>query len=255
MTHAFRFLGAAAAVLAAARVEAAQVVVINGCGETLQIGVYCRDHSHWQPMAGNFQAVSLNSNRRVTLPNVHTGNFTISAKTRDNVQIYEKVVLHEGVNRFSIDYVMQAPGAPPPWVRRPMPRQAMRPQIGISRLLDDREPEVGPDLGGVDIGGGGAAAPGDEVYVPHMGIYYQPVPYDNGTFGARLTRDAAGGTPAAQIRLSNGPSRLERGDTIFEMDGMRFRTPADFRNHRAYTTMRFIDSRTGRTYWASFNLP
>ena len=225
----------------ASSAEAGRAVIANKCTETLQIGVYCRDHRRWEPIVGNFVAASVVSNRSVQLPNLHAGNYTITAKTWDNVQVQEEVVVKEAMNKFSIYYVpRQVPGMPP--VR----------SLGISRDPDKVEDD-GAGRGGADQAE--PAVPGGETYVPHMGIYYTPVPYADGTFGARLTRDAAPGTPAGQIQLSTGPSRLEQGDTIFEMDGLRFRTAADFRNHRAYTTMRFIDVRTGSTYGASFNLP
>jgi hypothetical protein len=88
-----------------------------------------------------------------------------------------------------------------------------------------------------------------------MGLYYEPVMYDNGTFGVRLTRDAVAGSPAHRIQLSTGPSYLEQGDIIFEMDGQRFRSPDDVRNHRGRTTMKFVNIRTGETMSAWFDLP
>jgi PDZ domain len=108
------------------------------------------------------------------------------------------------------------------------------------------------------VGGGGTVPTQlEEVYVPHMGIYYKKVPYQNGTFGAQLTRDAVPGSPASQFVLGGSPqlSRLEQGDTIFEMDAQRFQTDDDVRNHRSSTTFRFVDSRTGQTMAGSFTLP
>ena len=55
--------------------------------------------------------------------------------------------------------------------------------------------------------------------------------------GARLTQDPTPGSPAAQLQL-------EPGDTIFELDGIRFRQHQDVLNHTAWTTMRFINVRT-----------
>ncbi len=97
----------------------------------------------------------------------------------------------------------------------------------------------------------------EEHFVPHIGIYYKKVYYQDGTFGAQLTRDAVPSSPATQIRSTafSQPIRLERGDTIFEMDGQRFRTDDDVKNHRFDTTMRLIDSRTGRTIASSLTLP
>jgi S1-C subfamily serine protease len=74
------------------------------------------------------------------------------------------------------------------------------------------------------------------------------VPYDNGTFGARLVRVPEPGSPAAQLQL-------EPGDTIFELDGTRFRTPNDVLSHRALTTMRFINVRTNGTQSATVWIP
>jgi serine/threonine-protein kinase len=97
----------------------------------------------------------------------------------------------------------------------------------------------------------------EEHFVPHIGIYYKKVYYQDGSFGAQLTRDAVPGSPAAQIRsaASTQRVRLERGDTIFEIDGQRFRTDEEVRNHRLETTMRLIDRRTGRTIAGSLTLP
>jgi hypothetical protein len=245
--------------VAARTAESAQVVIANKCSETLRIGVYCRDHSRWEPIVGNFLAASVVSNRSVQLAKVHAGNYTIAARTADNIQYEEAVFVKEVMNKFSIYYTPQGvplPGAP---VARPMPRPSPSRRVGSipSRPLPGGagSPTGQPITISKDDEEEDQQSAGEEVYVPHMGIYYSPVPYADGTFGARLTRDAAPGTPAGQIQLSTGPSRLEQGDTIFEMDGLRFRTPADVRNHRAYTTMRFIDVRTGRTYGAAFNLP
>lgn len=101
------------------------------------------------------------------------------------------------------------------------------------------------------------AAAAVETFVPHIGIYYEKVPNSDGTFGARLTRNAVQGSPATRLRMvgANGFIYLERDDTILEMDGQRFRTHDDVRNHRFETTMRFIDSRTGRIMNASLTLP
>lgn len=108
----------------------------------------------------------------------------------------------------------------------------------------------------IDLRGANALAAG-ETFVPHIGIYYEKVAYDNGTFGARLTRDALPGSATTQLRMGNATQlfRLEKGDTIFEMDGQRFRTDDEVRNHRGETTMRFIDGKSGRTMEASLTLP
>ena len=96
-----------------------------------------------------------------------------------------------------------------------------------------------------------------ENFLSHMGVYYRKVPYEDGTFGAQLTRDPVPGSPAAQIRSTANAQayRLERGDTIFEIDGQRFRTDLDVRSHRLESTIRFIDVRTGQIMAGSFTLP
>ncbi|QEH31608.1 hypothetical protein OJF2_00730 [Aquisphaera giovannonii] len=87
-----------------------------------------------------------------------------------------------------------------------------------------------------------------ETFAAGLGIYYERVDYGDGTFGARLTRDAAPGTPA-------GTLGLEKGDTIFALDGLRFRTPEDVLNHRAQTTIDFVNIRTGAPQNGSLVLP
>ena len=133
-----------------------------------------------------------------------------------------------------------------------MPEQLPRLVRGSNGVLDlklkDYDSESGFKRMTINLGsygGGGTKPPGgpsdlmqaqlEEYFVPHMGIHYRKVPYDNGTFGAQLTRDAAPGTPATQIRSASSPQllRLERGDTIFEMDGQRFRTDDEVRNRSA----------------------
>ena len=91
-----------------------------------------------------------------------------------------------------------------------------------------------------------------------MGIYYQKVVYQDGTFGARLTRDAVPGSPTTQLRMGSSTqlNRLEKGyKPIFEMDGQRFRNEDHVRDHRGETTMRFIDKNTGQTMAAALTLP
>ena len=98
--------------------------------------------------------------------------------------------------------------------------------------------------------------PGREegLFAANLGITYVRVPYDNGTFGARLIRDPLPGSPAAQLG-SPVASRLEPGDTIFSLDGMRFRTPEDVLAHRQWTSMQFINVRTNRAQWARVYIP
>jgi len=235
-------LAVAAVVLAVSRTDAAQVIITNRSGETLWVGVFCRDHGHYQPMAGNAQKAVVANFQNVTLPNVHPGNYTITALTQDRAQSSEHVVLNLGVNEFIIEYV---PQGPPGGVRQGP--AIHRKYSGKDRSVDDDDARGG--MGDAEV------ASSEEIFIPHMNFYYRRVPYDNGTFGAQLTRDPVPGSPATQVWTGTGYVRLEQGDTIFEMDGIRFRTPDDVRNHRAYTTIRFIDSRTGQTMVAGFNLP
>ncbi len=75
-------------------------------------------------------------------------------------------------------------------------------------------------------------------FAPNLGIYYEPVRYSDGTFGARLTRPPVPNSPAATVFF-------EPGDVIFELDGQHFTTPSDVLAHRAQTTVGFINIRTG----------
>ena len=95
--------------------------------------------------------------------------------------------------------------------------------------------------------------PGREqgLFAANLGITYVRVPYDNGTFGARLIRDPLPVSPAAQLQL-------EPGDTILSLNGMRFRTPEDVLAHlahRQWTLMQFINVRTNRAQWARVYIP
>jgi hypothetical protein len=95
-----------------------------------------------------------------------------------------------------------------------------------------------------------ASAPADdkEIFASNLGIYYEKVDYGDGTFGARLTRDAASDTPA-------GTLGLEKGDTIFALDDMRFRTPQDVLAHTQSTKVDFVNVRTNAPQTGSVTLP
>jgi hypothetical protein len=94
-----------------------------------------------------------------------------------------------------------------------------------------------------------AAAPvGDELFAANLGIFYERIPYADGTFGARLTRNPAADSPAAQIGL-------ETGDIVFMMDDLRFREPADVLNHVDRTTVALIEVRTNQVKSAVVILP
>lgn len=91
-----------------------------------------------------------------------------------------------------------------------------------------------PPSGGPQFG-----AAGQPLFAENLGIYYEQVRYADGTFGARLTSAPMPGSPATQLPL-------DAGDVIFALDRQRFRTPDDVRNHRAQTTVDYIDSAAGR---------
>ena len=74
----------------------------------------------------------------------------------------------------------------------------------------------------------------------NLGITYDPVPYPNGTFGARLNALPTRNSAAAQLGL-------EPGDIVFALDGQRFMSPADVMNHMQRTSIDFVDVRTGQT--------
>jgi membrane-associated protease RseP (regulator of RpoE activity) len=69
----------------------------------------------------------------------------------------------------------------------------------------------------IDLRAGGGEPPAaGEIFVQHIGIYYEKVANQDGTFVARLTRDAVAGSPTTQIRVATSPQllRLEKGDAI-----------------------------------------
>jgi hypothetical protein len=76
-----------------------------------------------------------------------------------------------------------------------------------------------------------------DLFASNLGIYYQMIPYSNGTFGARLTRYPLANSPAAQLKL-------EPGDTIFALDSQRFTVPDDIQSHNQQTTVEFVNVRT-----------
>jgi hypothetical protein len=90
--------------------------------------------------------------------------------------------------------------------------------------------------------------PGPGNFSRKLGINYARVPLANGTFGARLTRNAPPNSPAGQLGL-------EEGDMIVSMDDLPFTTPADVDNHYGDTSMIFINVRTGQPQAARLNLP
>jgi hypothetical protein len=90
--------------------------------------------------------------------------------------------------------------------------------------------------GEVPTVGPGASEPR---FAPNLGIYYEVIRYTGGTFGARLTRYPVPGSPAAQLRL-------KPGDIIGMMDELPFRSHQDVLNHKAQTSILFINVRSGK---------
>src|SRR4051812_46405463 len=84
-------------------------------------------------------------------------------------------------------------------------------------------------------------------FAANLGISYQFVPY-GGAFGARLTRHPVPGSPAAQLQL-------EPGDMITMLDGQPIYGPADVLNHSAYTTVIFVNVRTGQPQSGAVFIP
>ena len=92
-----------------------------------------------------------------------------------------------------------------------------------------------------------APAPTQDQFASNLGIYFQLVPY-GGASGARLTRYPVAGSPAAQLQL-------EPGDMITTLDGQPIHGPGDVLNHYAYTTVVFVNVRTGRPQSGAVYLP
>jgi hypothetical protein len=133
------------------------------------------------------------------------------------------------------------------WVRDPRTGQWVLRQVQETRV-------VGSNRVGSNVGRQGASFPGSqtqqgqaagqELFAANLGIYYRQIWYPNGTFGARLTRHPAPNSPAGQLRL-------EPGDVVYELDGGRFYSPDDVLNHRAQTSISFINVRTSgaQSHW------
>ncbi len=92
-----------------------------------------------------------------------------------------------------------------------------------------------------------ARAQAPEYSAPNLGITYQFVRYGQ-AYGARLTRNPAPGSVAAQLGL-------EPGDTIVSLDGQAITGPQDVLNHINRTTMTFVDFRINQLRSAEFDLP
>ena len=85
-------------------------------------------------------------------------------------------------------------------------------------------------------------------YAANLGIYYQPVHYDDGTFGARLTGAPVPGTPASTLPL-------DTNDIVFLLNEQRFTTSDDLVKHFGPTTVGYIDSSTRSTQSGAITLP
>jgi hypothetical protein len=92
------------------------------------------------------------------------------------------------------------------------------------------------------------SARAQEIFAGNLKIYYAKMPYEDGTFGARLTRAPEAGSPAAQIGL-------ESGDIVFMLDNVRFREEADVLNHVDSTSVTVIDVQTNQVLTRVAMLP
>lgn len=101
------------------------------------------------------------------------------------------------------------------------------------------QPDPGPPQGG--------GAP-QEIWAGNLGIYYTPIGYPDGTFGARITRPPAPNSPAGQVGL-------EVGDTIYELDGQRFTRPEDVLAHKDQTTVDVINVRNNQSVQFNVFIP
>ena len=104
--------------------------------------------------------------------------------------------------------------------------------------------------GGRPGNGGGNQPPkaGQEAFAQNLGVYYQPVRNNDGTFWVRITQPPAPNSPAAKLEF-------EPGDIITALDDQTFRTPQDVLNHTQQTTIDFIDVRTKERRRANVFIP
>jgi len=93
-----------------------------------------------------------------------------------------------------------------------------------------------------------AQPPSAPLFAPNLGIYYQKVPYTNGTFGAKLTSDPIPNSPASQLALN-------AGDIIFMMDGQRFTSPDDLLKYVDQTGVNYIDGTSQAQQSGLINIP
>jgi hypothetical protein len=86
-----------------------------------------------------------------------------------------------------------------------------------------------------------------EFFAPNIGIHFEMVRV-GGAAGARLTKEPIRGSGATQLGL-------ERGDTIYNLDGLPIREAVDVMNHHARTDVRFINVRNGKQQLGVMRLP
>jgi hypothetical protein len=106
---------------------------------------------------------------------------------------------------------------------------------------DDDTPQQGRPPGPNQGPPPGSPPPPDNnnglTFAANLGILYEHLPSQDGTFALRIARPPEPGSPAA-----NGG--LEAGDIIVAMDETPFRTDQDVLNHVDRTTVTLIDVRT-----------
>jgi hypothetical protein len=125
---------------------------------------------------------------------------------------------------------------------------ATRNHVTLSVRGGQMAPQLKPKGAGGNTRPKGDPNGGNDTFARNLGIYYQPDRFNDGTFGARITRPPDAGTPAAQLGF-------EIGDIITALDGQPFRTPEDVLNHTQETTVDFIDTRTKERRRATVILP
>jgi hypothetical protein len=86
------------------------------------------------------------------------------------------------------------------------------------------------------------------LYAPNLGIFYLPVVYDNGTFGAKLTSAPVAGKPASALPI-------DTDDVIFLFENQRFKTLDDLLNRVGQTTVGYLDSATNTSQSATITIP
>jgi hypothetical protein len=86
------------------------------------------------------------------------------------------------------------------------------------------------------------------LFAPNLGIYYEKVPYTNGTFGAKLTADPIPNSPASQLPL-------DVGDVIYMLDGKRMTAPEDILRYGNPTHVDYIDATDRSQKSGDVNIP